>query len=138
MPPINQVYDAAYDRSGTKLFDWPVDPYKMALIDTAFYTFSKAHVTMTDVPSGARVAVSGFLSGKSCSHGGICTASNLTYANVTGANAEALIIYEARSSDATSLLAVYIEDAQGLPVLPNSGNIDIIWDTRPDYGIFGI
>jgi hypothetical protein len=134
----NQVYDAAYDRSGSKLFGWAADPYSLVLVDTSFYTFSKAHTTLTDVPSSARVAISGPLTGKACSHGGICTADPMTFSNVTGATAEALIIFEARASDGTSLLAVYLDQAQGLPVSPNSGNIDIIWDTRADYGIFGI
>jgi hypothetical protein len=135
---MSQVYDAAYDRSGTGLFNWPVDPYKVILIDSAFYTFSKTHTTLTDVPSSARVATSANLASKACSNGGICTANPLTYSAVTGASAEALIIVESHASDATSLLSVYIDAGAGLPVTPNSGDIQIVWDTRPDYGIFGI
>lgn len=111
------------------------DDIKVVLVDAADYTFSAAHDFLDDVAAGARVATSGNLTGKSIT-GGVFDAADLTLPGVTGDPSEALILYKDTGSAATSPLICYIDQAtSGLPVTPNSGDINIVWNAS---GIFAL
>jgi hypothetical protein len=98
----------------------------VALVDTGTYTFSQTHEFYSSV-SGV-VGTPQTLASKTTTSG-VADAADVTFTAVTGASAEALIIYKDTGSTATSPLIAYIDTATGLPVTPNSGDINIIWDS---------
>lgn len=107
---------------------------KAVLVDTADYTYSAAHDNLDDVPAGARVATSNALASKTYTNGTF-DAADLTWASVTGDQAEAIIIYIDSGVESTSKLVAYIDSGTGLPVTPNSGDIDVQWNAA---GIFSL
>ena len=96
------------------------------LIDSAVYTYSAAHQSVSDVPAGARVA-SGLLGSKTIDNG-VFDALNTTLPAVTGAVSEAIILALDSGTEATSWLIAYLDAAIGLPVAPTGGDIVIQWD----------
>lgn len=106
------------------------DVLKVQLVDITDYTWSDTHEFLTDVPVAARVGTAVTL-GNVTRTGGVMDADNVTFTAVTGDEAEALVIYQDTGVEATSRLMAYIDDATGLPVIPNGGNIDVIWDSGP-------
>ena len=101
------------------------DTIKVVLVDTGTYTFSAAHDFFDDV-SGT-VGSAQTLGSKTITNG-VFDAADVTFTSVTGNSAEALIIYKDTGSAATSPLIAYIDSATGLPVTPNSGDINVVWD----------
>jgi len=82
---------------------------------------------LTTIAGGAQVAVSGNLSIKS-STAGVADAADVTFAAVTGAVCNAVVLYKDTGVPATSPLLAYIGTATGLPVTPNGGDIIVQWD----------
>lgn len=102
----------------------------LALIDTDVYTYSSAHEDRADVPNTAVIATAN-LAGTTITSG-VFDATDATFVSVTGANAEALILYHntgdaenVGGDQATSRLIAFIDDATGLPILPNGGDITV-------------
>lgn len=114
--------------------DLVTDNIKVALIDTNDVAFSSAHDFLNDV-SAAVVATSGNLASKTIT-AGVFDAADITFSGVTGDQSEALIIYKDTGSAATSPLICFIDTASaGLPVTPNSGDINVVWHAT---GIFAL
>lgn len=107
--------------------DWSANNIKVALIDTADYTFSQSHQFLSDVAGAAIVATSGNLAGKTSTNG-TADANDVTFTAVTGDQSEALIIYQDTGVAGTSRLIAYIDTATGFPITPNGGNITVTWD----------
>ena len=61
--------------------------------------------------------------------GGIADAPDVTFLAVTGAVCEAIVIVKWVTEAADSPLIAYIDSATGLPVTPNTGDIQITWDS---------
>lgn len=106
-----------------------------ALVDTGTYTYNEAHefysslsgVVGTDQEIGAtKTFVNGVFDG-----------ADITFPSVTGASAEALVIYVKNAgANTTWRLVAYIDTGvTGLPVLPNGGNISVTWNAS---GIFAL
>lgn len=109
--------------------DFLVDDIKWLLIDTASYTYSDTDEFRDDIAAGV-VATSAALAGKSTT-GGVFDASDLspTFTAVTGATAEALILFKDTGTAGTSRLILYLDTvASGLPVTPNGGDINVVHD----------
>lgn len=104
-----------------------------ALVDTGTYTYSAAHqfysslsgIVGTDQEIGATKTYAN----------GIFDGADITFPSVTGASAEALVIYVKNAgANTTWRLVAYIDTGvTGLPVTPNSGNISVVWNAS---GIF--
>lgn len=104
----------------------------VALVDTGTYTYSAAHqfysslsgIVGTDQRITTPTIVNGLFDG-----------DNVTFPTVSGATAEALVIYRKNAgANTTWRLVAYIDTGvTGLPVTPNSGNIDVAWNAS---GIF--
>lgn len=110
--------------------DWTSDSFAVALIDTTQYTVDlSGHTTMEDVPSGAIVAQSADLTNCTAS-AGVASADNPVLSGVSGANVEALIVYQDTGNDSTNTLIAYIDTANGLPFAPTGGDITIAWDSN--------
>lgn len=107
---------------------------KAALVDTGTYTYSAAHDFYDDV-STAVVGTPQTIANKTYTNG-VLDGDNVTYTAVTGNSVEAIVIYIDTGVAATSPLVAYIDTGvTGLPVTPNSGDINITWNAS---GIFAL
>lgn len=111
---------------------------KATLIDTADYTLGAnidvhEFMNLDTVPAAAKVATATLTLVDAAL--GVCDANDVTFTTVTGDPCEALIIWKdgggggTTQSGTTDLLIAYIDSATGLPVTPNGGNIDVVWDS---------
>lgn len=103
------------------------DTIKAILVDTADYTYADADEALDDV-TGAGIVATATLGTKSTTNG-VFDAADITYSSVTGDSCEALVIYLDSGVAGTSYLIAYIDTATGLPVTPNGGDIDVVWDS---------
>lgn len=105
---------------------------KVALIDTGTYTYSSTHQFWSSA-SAASVGTPQTIGSKTFTNG-LFDGADVTFPTVTGATAEALILYIDTGTAATSPLVAYIDTSvTGLPVTPNGGDISIQWNAS---GIF--
>ena len=110
----NTLYDAARKRFLEGQINWMTDTIKVLLVDTGAYTPQTAtHEYLSDISSSARIAGPIVLSSKSTA-GGAADAADVTFASVTGASIEAIIIFKDTGSEATSPLIAFIDTATGL------------------------
>lgn len=108
--------------------NWGSDDIRAILVDTGAYTVSiDTHQFLSDIPAGARIAVSGALAGKTSTLG-VADANDVTWSAVSGAVSEAVVLYKHTGVEGTSALIAYIDTATGLPVTPNGGDITVQWD----------
>lgn len=108
---------------------------RVILVDLADYTYSAAHDFLDDVPSGARVATSTALQNTTVT-AGVFDADDITLSTVTGDQSEALIFYIHTGTEGTSRLVAFVDTGvTGLPITPNGGNINIVWNAS---GIFAL
>lgn len=106
---------------------------KVALVDTGTYTYSSAHQFYSSV-SGV-VGTPQTLGSKTFTNG-VFDAADVTFTAVTGASAEALVIYIDTGTAATSPLVAFIDTGvTNLPVTPNGGDITVTWNAS---GIFAL
>ena len=125
--------NALYGKGRQKFLEggiaWLADNIKAVLVDTGAYTLAiDTHEFLSDIPVGARIATSGNLATKTTTLG-VADADDLTFASVTGASIEAVVLYKDTGVAATSALIAYIDTATGLPVTPNGGNINVVFDS---------
>ena len=128
----NVLYDKGRQGFLDGSIDWDTDDIRAILIDTADYTVNLAtHDNLDDIPEAARVAVSTALTGKTVVDG-VADADDVTFTAVEGDECEAIVLYKHTGTESTSRLIAYINSATGLPVTPNSGNIDVLWADGDD------
>lgn len=121
---MSALYDPARQGFLQGDLDWLADDVRVILVDSADYTFSPAHSALASVPAGARVAVSGSLTGKTAT-AGVADAADVAIPGVVGDTVEALVLY--RHSDGA--LIAYID---GLSLAPNGGTVNVVWDSGPN------
>lgn len=122
----NVLYPKARQAFLTGDLSWTDDTVKAALVDTAGYAYSSTHEFLADLGTSI-VATSAALSTKTATDG-VADADDLQLAGVTGPTVEAVVLYADTGNAATSRLIAYIDTATGLPVTPNGGNVNVIWD----------
>lgn len=128
----NIMYDKAYEAFGNGQINWLADTIKVVLVDTGTYTLNAAtHEFLSDIPSGARVATSAALAGKT-NVLGVLDAGDASWPAVAGPSGEAVVIFKDTGTAGTSRLIFYLDTASGLPVTPNGGDINIKWNDGPD------
>jgi hypothetical protein len=108
---------------------------KATLIDVADYTVNLAtHEYMNTNTVAAAAKVATVTLANLVSTNGILDADDIVFPTVSGDPSEALIIWldggggGTSASGTTDFLLAYIDTATGLPVTPNSGNINVAWD----------
>ena len=99
----------------------------IALVDTGVYTYSATHQFRNEVSNSAVIS-STTLANKTIANG-IFDADDATFSSVTGANCEALLIFQDTGIQTTSRLIAYIDSATGLPILPNGGDISVAFSS---------
>jgi len=131
----NALYDKARESFLKGEIAWADDNIKAILIDSANYTPNLASDQfVSSIAAGAKVATSANFSSKTTA-AGVADAGDITFLAVTGAQSEALVIFQDTGTSTTSRLIAYIDTATGLPVTPNGGDITVSWDNGT-YKIF--
>lgn len=126
---MNALYDKGRNKFARGEILWRAtggDTIKVTLVDTADYVVDLAnHEFISDVLAAARVATATLTLLDPVA--GVCDANDVTFPAVTGDPCEALVIWKDTGVEGTSPLIAYIDTATGLPVTPNGGDINIVW-----------
>jgi len=123
----NALYPKAKEAFLLGLIDVSSDTITIALVDTGEYTYSATHQYRSNVSNTAVVSTATL--GSKTAVNGVFDADDATFNSVTGANCEALIIYQNTGDNSTSRLIAYIDSATGLPILPNGGDITVAFSS---------
>lgn len=107
---------------------------KAALVDTGVYTYNSADQFYSSV-SSAVVGTPQTIGSKTFTNG-VFDGADVSYTAVSGNSVEAIVIYIDTGVAGTSPLVAYIDTSvTGLPVTPNGGDINIVWNAS---GIFAL
>jgi hypothetical protein len=123
----NALYPKAKEAFLAADIDMQADTIKIALIDTGEYSYDNAHQYRSDIANSAVISTATLLNKTIVS--GVFDADDATFTSVSGANCEALIIFQDTGDQATSRLIAYIDSATGLPILPNGGDITVAFSS---------
>lgn len=124
----NALYDKAKEGFLNGSIDLINDAIKVVLVDNGAYSVNIAtHTFLSDIPSAARISTSPNLTTKSTTAGAF-DAQDAVFTAVSGVVSESLVIYQDTGAATSSRLICYIDNANGLPVTPNGGNITVAWD----------
>lgn len=121
----NNLYDKARERGQTTGIGLMAGDIKVVLIDTSEYTFSAAHEFLSDIPVGARVAISGNMTNKSVT-GGVFDADDVDFVGLTGPSVEAVALFRDTGVPETSELILYVDEGN-FPIVPNGGDQTLRW-----------
>lgn len=124
----NALYDKAREEYLAGILSWINDDIRCILVDTAAHTIDTgaANPKLADIAGGARISVSGALTGKSVT-GGVADANDVTFTAVSGATVEALVLYKHTGAESTARLIGVIDTATGLTLTPNGGDVLCTW-----------
>lgn len=123
----NQLYSKAKEAFLNADIDMADNTIVIALIDTGEYSFSASHQFRSDIPNNAVIATATL--GNKTTANGVFDADDATFTSVTGANCEALILFQNSGNPSTSRLIAFIDSATGLPILPNGGDITVAFSS---------
>lgn len=125
---VYPTYKAAAISNGANV-DLIGGSVKIIMVDTSLYTYSAAHQFLSDVPSGARISISGALTSKTVTSSGAFQSALAVCTGVVGTTVSALIGFVDTGSGSTSRL-VWYEDSgvTGLPVTPAGATYNIVPD----------
>jgi hypothetical protein len=123
-------YDSAKSASYDGSMLWPSDTFRAVLLNLSLYAPSPSHVYLSDIPAGARSAISGPLANKS-NVAGVLNCDPFQFTAVSaGPACAALAIYKDTGTPGTSKLFLYLDSAlSGLPATPNGADIVVTPDT---------
>lgn len=125
----NALFDKGREGFLDGSIDWDTDTIKVVLVDHADDNPDvSADDNLDDILLAGRVATSGALASKTVTNG-VADAADVTLSTVTGDQSESLVIFKDSGVESTSRLIAKIDTATGLPVTPNGGNINIVWDS---------
>lgn len=123
----NALYPKAKEAFLNGSINMVANTITIALVDTGVYTYSSSHQYRNEVSNSAVIS-STTLSNKTITNG-VFDADDATFSSVTGANCEALLIFQDTGIQSTSRLIAYIDSATGLPILPNGGDISVAFSS---------
>lgn len=123
----NALYPKAKEAFLNATINMASNTILIALVDTGVYTYSSTHQYRSDVSNSAVISTA-TLSNKTTANG-VFDADDATFTSVSGANCEALILYQDTGVQSTSRLIAYIDSATGLPILPNGGDITVAFSS---------
>lgn len=123
----NALYPKAKEAFLNADIDMATDTITIALIDTGSYSYSSSHQFRSDISDNAVISSTN-LTNKTFTNG-VFDADDATFTSVTGANCEALVIFQNTGTQANSRLIAFIDSATGLPILPNGGDITVAFSS---------
>lgn len=125
----NALYDFGRESFLGGDIDWDANDIRCILIDEADDTIDLAvDDFLDDRAAPSRVATSSAFASKTKT-AGVADAADVTLSTVSGDQAESIDIYKHTGTESTSNMIANIDTATGLPVTPNGGNINIVWDS---------
>lgn len=120
------LYGKGRDKFLTGDIDWINDTISSLLVDTGTYTVD---IDVDEWESDVSGVVSQEdLVGQSTALG-VGDANDTVHSSVSGATVEAIVLFKDTGTPGSSALIAYIDNATGLPVTPNGGDITIQWDS---------
>jgi hypothetical protein len=128
----NALYDKARNAFLKGDISWKSggDTFRAYLVDieggVGYTADMAADEFLDDIPSAALVDYIALAPADPTA--GVADAPDVTFLAVTGAVCEAIVIVKWVSEAADSPLIAYIDSATGLPVTPNGGDIQVVWD----------
>lgn len=113
--------------------DWDTATIKVSLVRG--YTFTATHRFVSDLTATGTLVATATLATKTVTDG-VADAADVTFTAVpTGTACSALVIYQtSAATGGADLLATaqrliaFIDVATGLPVTPNGGDVQVLWD----------
>lgn len=113
--------------------DWDTATIKVSLVRG--YTFTATHKFVSDLTATGTLVATATLASKTVTDG-VADAADVTFTAVpTGTACSALAIYQTSAAAGGADLAAtaqrliaFIDVATGLPVTPNGGDVQILWD----------
>lgn len=123
----NALYSKAKEAFLNGSINMVANTVTIVLVDTGVYTFSSTHQFRNEVSNSAVIS-STTLTNKTITNG-VFDADDATFSSVTGANCEALLIFQDTGIQTTSRLIAFIDSATGLPILPNGGDITVAFSS---------
>ena len=123
----NALYSKAKEAFLNGSINMVANTITIALVDTGVYTYSATHQFRNEVSNSAVIS-STTLANKTITNG-VFDADDATFSSVTGANCEALLIFQDTGIQTTSRLIAYIDSATGLPILPDGGDISVAFSS---------
>jgi hypothetical protein len=132
----NALYDLGREGILGATISVTVAVVKVVLVDSADYSVNLAtHQFLSSVAGAGRVATTAALASKTVT-AGVFDAADTVFSAVTGDVSESLILYQSSAvtggadvADTSQRLIGYIDTATGLPVTPNTGDINVAWDS---------
>lgn len=95
---------------------------KWVLVDAQQYTpntLAAGHSFLSDIPAGARTAITAALTAKTITDG-FFNAADPELPDTGGVQSEYLILFEDTGVETTSRLILFVDTATGLPITPDS------------------
>lgn len=124
----NALYESGRQGFLTGTVDWDTNTFALYLIDHGTDTPNvSTDDNVDDLTVGSRIGGKGTMTA-SAPGNGVADATDVTLTSVSGNSAESINIFKDTGVESTSTLVAYIDTATGLPVTPNGGNINIVWD----------
>lgn len=129
---MSALFGKAKDKFLSGTCSWTNDTIKAVLVSAGYTVDLVNHEFLSDIPSGARVATSAELGGKTVS-GGAADAGDFWFTAVQGAQCPYLVTFRDTGSAATSDLISFHDSATaGLPLTPNGGDVLVKIDNGAD------
>lgn len=130
----NVMYASAKEAFLSGDIDMASDDIYAALIDTNEVSFDAGHEFLDDVEAGI-IGTPAEVTGKSVTDG-VFDSADVTWDDVTGNNAEAVVLYKWTGSAASSRLIMWYDTGvTGLPVDPNTGDITYVVHENGWFGL---
>lgn len=123
----NAIYPKAKQEALQGNLDLDGGTVKVAAVDTGVYTYSPSHQYYSSISSAVQ-GNSAALASKTFTDG-VFDADDTTITALTGSSVEALIVWIDTGNPATSQLVSYHDSGTGLPLTPNGGNVNIVFDS---------
>lgn len=129
---VNALYDLGRESFLKGEIAWQTADIREVLVDLADYTPSlSTHQFLSSIPVIGRVATSASLTGKTTA-AGVADANDPVFVGATGDQSEAIVGYVHTGVDTTARLIYFIDVATGLPVTPNTGDINHVFSNGAD------
>lgn len=123
----NALFDSARQLFLEGALNWKTDSIYVALIDTAKISVNLTAHDKYSTYQGAVVGSPVQLMNKR-TDGGAADADDVTFQSVSGSSVSALLLYRQGVPEQNGNLIAWIDNASGLPIIPNGGDIIVTWD----------
>lgn len=113
--------------SETETIDWVADDIYVALLDNT-YGYGANDTSYAAIETSIVTNGDVIIPGRAVNVDGAATADNVTFSAVTGNTVTQAVIYKrVGATEADWPLIAHLDSGTGLPIVPNGGDITLIW-----------